>query len=339
MGTPAPVFKRLGGRSRHGRDVRQRSNNMSGEASGDTLRPLSGFWQPRHWPVWLALAGMRLLAFCPYRMQLATGRLLGRLAGLLLRKRRHIAAVNLALCFPQLGAAERDALLRRHFESLGMTLVEHGLGWWASADTVARLVEVRGAEHLRAAMAGGRGVVLVAGHFASLEITGRAFGTLFPSVAALYRSSRDPFVDEILKRLRHKSVPLLIPKQNMRGMVRALRQGMPVWYAPDQSYRRAMSALLPFCGEPAMTNTALSEIVRLGNAAVVPLLPRRLPDGKGYVLEIFPALDDFPGESPEADALRVNALIEAQIREIPEQYYWIHRRFKDRPPPLPDPYR
>jgi KDO2-lipid IV(A) lauroyltransferase len=312
---------------------------MSSTPSTGTPRPLSGFWQPRHWPVWLALAGLRLLAFCPYRMQLTAGRWLGRVAGLLLRKRRHIAAVNLALCFPQLGAAERKALLRRHFESLGMTLIEHGLGWWASPATVERLVEVRGAEHLLAAMAGGRGVVLVAGHFASLEITGRAFGTLFPAVAALYRSSRDPFVDEILKRLRHKSVPLLIPKQNMRGMVRALRQGIPVWYAPDQSYRRTMSALLPFCGEPAMTNTALSEIVRLGKAAVVPLLPRRLPDGRGYVLEIFPALDDFPGESPEADALRVNALIETQIREIPEQYYWIHRRFKDRPPPLPDPYR
>jgi len=307
--------------------------------SGDTMRPLAGFWQPRYWPIWLALAGMRLLAFCPYRMQLAVGRKLGRLAGLMLRKRRHIAAANLSLCFPELDTAERNALLRRHFESLGMTLVEHGLGWWASTATVERLVEVRGAEHLRRAMAGGRGVVLVAGHFASLEITGRAFSAIFPSVAALYRSSRNPFVDEILKRLRHKSVPLLIPKQNMRGMVRALRQGTPVWYAPDQSYQGEMSALLPFCGEPAMTNTALSNIVRMGKAAVAPLVARRLPDGQGYVLEIFPALDDFPGESPEADALRVNALIEAQIREIPEQYYWIHRRFKNRPPPLPDPYR
>ena len=312
---------------------------MSSTLSGDTPRPLSGFWQPRYWPIWLALAGMRLLAFCPYRLQLSVGRLLGRLAGLVLCKRRRIAALNLALCFPQLDAAERELLLRRHFESLGMTLIEHGLGWWASADTIAKLVEVRGAEHLQEALAGGRGVVLVAGHFASLEITGRAFSTVFPSVAALYRSSRNPFVDEILKRLRHKSVPLLIPKQNMRGMVRALRQGIPVWYAPDQSYRGEMSALLPFCGEPAMTNIALSGIVRLGKAAVVPLVPRRLPDGQGYVLEIFPALDNFPGENPEADALRVNALIEAQIREIPEQYYWIHRRFKNRPPPLPDPYR
>lgn len=312
---------------------------MSNKLYSDTPRPLSAFWQPRYWPIWLALGTMRLLAFFPYRIQLAAGRLLGRLAGFILGKRRRIATVNLALCFPQLDSAERDALLDQHFESLGMTLIEHGLGWWASAATVEKLVEVRGAEHLRQAMTDGRGVVLVAGHFASLEITGRAFGALFPTVGALYRSSRNPFIDEILKRLRHKSVPLLIPKQNMRGMVRALRQGRPIWYAPDQSYRRTMSALLPFCGEPAMTNTALSEIVRLGNAAVVPLVPRRLPDGGGYVLEIFPALDNFPGESPEADALRVNALIEAQIREIPEQYYWIHRRFKDRPPPFPDPYR
>lgn len=312
---------------------------MSSKLSADTPRPLSGFWQPRYWPIWLVLVGMRLLAFCPYRMQLAVGRMLGRLAGLVLRKRRHIAATNLSLCFPQLDTAARKALLRRHFESLGMTLIEHGLGWWASTETVEKLVEVRGADHLRQAMTEGRGVVLVAGHFASLEVTGRAFRLLFPSVAALYRSSRNPFIDEILKRLRHKSVPLLIPKQNMRGMVRALRQGIPVWYAPDQSYRGEMSALLPFCGEPAMTNTALSDIVRIGKATVVPVVPRRLPDGRGYVLEIFPALENFPGESPEADALRVNALIEAQIREIPEQYYWVHRRFKGRPPPLPDPYR
>ena len=334
MGSPAQTFKSY-------QHVRRRStkSSMSSKPSGDTPQPLSGFWQPRYWPVWLALAGMRLLAFCPYRMQLAAGRLLGRFAGLVLRKRRHVAAVNLSLCFPDLDTAGRETLLRRHFESLGMTLIEHGLGWWASAETVERLVEVRGAEHLQQAMAGGRGVVLVAGHFASLEITGRAFSAIFPSVAALYRRSRNPFVDEILKRLRHKSVPLLIPKQNMRGMVRALRQGIPVWYAPDQSYRGEMSALLPFCGVPAMTNTALSDIVRLGRAAVVPIVPRRLADGQGYVLEIFPALDDFPGESAEADALRVNALIEAQIREIPEQYYWVHRRFKDRPSPLPDPYR
>ena len=130
---------------------------MSKTLSSDTQRPLAGFWQPRYWPIWLALAGMRLLAFCPYQVQLAAGRLLGRFAGLGLRKRRHIAAVNLSLCFPELDTAQRDALLRRHFESLGMTLIEHGLGWWASAAANERLVEVRGAEQLQQAMAGGRG--------------------------------------------------------------------------------------------------------------------------------------------------------------------------------------
>jgi KDO2-lipid IV(A) lauroyltransferase len=274
----------------------------------------------------------------PYRLQVAEGRGLGWFLFHVLRGRRRVAAANLALCFPDWTPASRQQLLRDHFASLGITVIEHGLAWWASDALVRRLVDLRGQENLERAMAGGRGVVLLTGHFGAQEFSGRAFGLACPRAAGFYRPNRNPLIDEILKRLRMKSAPVLIPKQGVRRVIRALRQGMPVWYAPDQSYRRAQSALVPFFGEPAMSSVALTEIVRLGNAAVVPLLPTRLPNGAGYRLEILPALENFPGESAEADGRRINGILEAHIRTVPEQYYWIHRRFKGRPAPFTDPY-
>ncbi len=306
--------------------------------SADDSMPLYRFWQPRYWGIWVCVGILRLNAFLPYRVQIAEGRALGWLVYHLLRGRRRIAAANLKLCFPEATPAARQQLLREHFASLGITLIEHGLAWWASDALVRRLVDLRGEENLTRAMAGGRGVILLTGHFGPQEFSGRAFGLSCPTTAGFYRPSRNPLVDEILRRVRKKSAPILIPKQELRRVVRALRQGMPVWYAPDQSYRRAQSALIPFFGEPAMTTTALSELVRLGKAAVVPLFPTRLPNGGGYRLDILPALENFPGASPEEDARRVNEILEAHIRTVPEQYYWLHRRFKGRPDAYPDPY-
>lgn len=311
---------------------------MVSHTDTDASQPLTRFWQPRYWPVWLGLGFLRLASSLPFNTQLSLGRGLGRLVYWLVPERRRVAAINLALCFPDRTDAERHRILREHFASLGMTLMEHGLTWWSSDALVRERVEVRGSEHLVEAVASGRGVVLLTGHFGAQEFTGRVFPLLVPAIGALYRPNRNPFVDGILRRIRARSATVMIPKQSMRRMIRLLRQGTPVWYAPDQSHRRAFSALVPFLGEPAMTATALSEIARLGDALVLPVLPRRFPATGRYTLDILPALTDFPGPTPEADAVRVNALLEAHIRQAPEQYFWIHRRFKGRPPPLPDPY-
>ncbi len=306
--------------------------------AAEDSHPLYRFWQPRYWGIWLFVGLLRINSLLPYRLQMAEGRALGRLLYHLLRNRRRVAAANLALCFPDVTPAERQKLLRGHFASLGMTVIEHALAWWASDALVRRLVDLRGAENLERAMAGGRGVILLTGHFGAQEFSGRAFALSCPTAAGFYRPSRNPLVDELFKRVRQRSAPVLIPKDALRRVVRTLRGGMPVWYAPDQSYRRAQSALIPFFGEPAMTSTGLSELVRLGKAAVVPLFPTRLPDGRGYLLDILPALENFPGASPEDDARRVNAILEEHIRKVPEQYYWLHRRFKGRPEGYPDPY-
>lgn len=305
----------------------------------DATPSLLEYWQPRYWPLWLGVGLLRLLVLLPFRMQLLLGAAVGRLLYLLLPKRRAVAAVNLRLCFPQLGESERERLLRRHFASLGIAIFELAMAWWASDRRIDAMVRFEGLEHLLDARRQGRGVVLLSAHFAGTELTGRALRLRVPDCAAMYRPFRNPLVDTLMTRARLQALSLLIPKHNLRQLIRALKNGLTVWYAPDQSYRRQHSVLVPFFGEPAMTNAALTHIVRLSHSPVVPYLPRRLPGGQGYVVNILPALQDFPSGDLATDARRVMALFEEHIRHAPEQYYWVHRRFKDRPEGHPDPYR
>lgn len=301
-------------------------------------RPLYRYWQPRYWPIWLGLGVLRLVCLLPYRTQLAVGRALGRLLHSLLRRRRRVAEANLRLCFPELSEPERDALCRRHFESLGMNALEIGIGLWFPDAAISRLVRVSGQENIERARARGVGVILLSGHFAALEVCARGFQIHCMELAALYRRMANPLVDELVRRARSRGQARLIPKDDMRQLVRTLRQGIPVWYAPDQSHRRRYSVLAPFFGEPAMTNTALTEIARMGRAAVIPCATRRLPDGQGYEVLLLPEVQDLPLDDAAACAQRVNEILESLVRRAPEQYYWIHRRFKGRPAPHPDPY-
>lgn len=300
--------------------------------------PLYRFWQPRYWPLWLSLLVLRMLALLPFRHQLPVGRLLGRLAFRVMRKRRRIAAVNLSLCFPELDKDARDELLVKHFESLGIGLFDLGMSWWAGDDRLAELIHIDGLENLLRPLKDGHGVVILSGHFAAVELTGRIVREKIGEVGVMYRPSRNPFVEQLLLRGRNRAASLLIPKDSLRQMLRALKQGVPIWYAPDQSYNRKYHALVPFFGEPAMTNAALTHIARMTDSRVVPYFPRRLENGSGYYGEFLPALENFPSSDPAADALRINQLLEEKIRLAPEQYYWIHRRFKNRPAPHPDPY-
>lgn len=296
------------------------------------------FWQPRYWPTWLGFCLLRLLVLLPLRAQRGAAAILGRLGLLFARRRRSIAATNLRLCFPELGEQARQDLLRRHFASLAQQLIEAGMSAWASDARVRRLWRVEGIEHLLGALAAGRGVILMSRHFAAVEFSGRRLCMDAPGMAAIYRPNRNPLVDAFLLRVRRRSAPNLIPKDSIRRFIRRLAAGDVVWYAPDQSFRRKGSMLVPFLGVPAMTNTALSSLARISGAPVVPYFAARRADGDGYVLRVEPPLADFPGDDPAADALRVNAILERHIRLVPEQYFWVHRRFKGRPEPFADPY-
>jgi KDO2-lipid IV(A) lauroyltransferase len=295
------------------------------------------FWQPRFWPIWAGIFIMRILVLLPYRVQMTLGRALGRLLARAVPKRRRIAAVNLRICFPDLDEKELQQLLKEHFESLGMSIFELALAWWISDKKARALISIDGLENVTKRLQAGQGVVLLSGHFPAGELTGRVLNMSFHGYA-LYRPMENPLVDQLVRRSRRRSIARLIPKDDMRQMIRALKKGKLVWYAPDQSYARKYSELVPFFGEPAMTNAALTHIARISNACVILYVPYRLKNDAGYYAEIKPPLEDFPTDDAAADAMRVNNLLEEQIRFAPEQYYWIHRRFKNRPAPHADPY-
>jgi KDO2-lipid IV(A) lauroyltransferase len=300
-------------------------------------KPLYRFWGPQYWPIWIGMGLLRLSCLLPYGMQLGIGKLLGRLMHGVAGSRRAIVRRNVELCFPELNIAERNALVRRHFEALGASLIEMGLGRWASDEKLLAMTEIHGAEHVHEAVNKGVGVILLSAHFTCLEISGRVLSLNIPPFLAVHRSNKNEMITAIYHSGRERSASMLIEKNDMKGMVRSLRNAVPVWYAPDQSYSGKQSALLPFFGVPAMVNTATSTLAKLGKAVVIPFFPRRLPQG-GYSLDILPPLPDIPSGDPSLDVLQYHKVLEDYIRLCPEQYFWVHKKFKNRPAPLPDVY-
>ncbi|MDS4020003.1 MAG: LpxL/LpxP family Kdo(2)-lipid IV(A) lauroyl/palmitoleoyl acyltransferase [Candidatus Competibacter sp.] len=289
------------------------------------------FLAPRYWPVWLGLGLMKCMAVLPFRWQLAAGGRMGRLLGKIARRRRRIAAINLELCFPEWSPAERNTLLEQHFAALGIGLFETAMAWWAPDEKLRGLARVEGAEHLERALAEGKGVILLTGHFTTLEL-GARFITWHQPFHAMYRSHKNPLYETVMRRERERRSRFPpLPHEDLRGLLRAFRKGRAVWYAPDQNHGRRNSVFVPFFGIPACTITATSRLAALSGAAVVPYFPRRLAGTAGYEVVILPALEHFPGGDVTADTHRINELLEHYVRRAPDQYLWVHRRFKTRP--------
>lgn len=296
-------------------------------------KSLYSYWSPRYWPSWIGLGFLRAICWLPHSLRLAFGRFLGGVIHSVGGKRRAIVRRNIELCFPDLSRGERDSLAKQHFQALGMSVIEMGIGRWDSDKSIARLCEIEGLENLTAAQNTGQGIILLGAHFTTLEVSGRAIRNAGIAFDAVYRRNRSDFITEFLRTGRERSAESTIEKRDIKSMVRRLREGGAVWYAPDQSYKRKGAEVVPFFGVPTMHTTATSTLARLGKAKVVPFFSARTSDRR-YLLKFWPAFEDFPTEDPIADLAAYMAVLEPHIREYPEQYFWIHRKFKD----LPDGY-
>lgn len=295
-------------------------------------------FHPRYWPTWIALGMLRLFEPLPYPVLLWLGRHIGDLLVLLPLSFVRIARRNLELCLPEKSADERHRILREHFRSVGIGLFETAISWWSSDERIRKLTHLEGEDHLRAALARGKGAILLSAHFTTLEIGARAVAARMPT-NIMYRPTSNLVLETFLGRNRSRRAKRAIRRDDIRTLISALKANEPVWYAPDQSYRKKGAEMVPFFGIPAATNTATSRLARMTGAAVLPYFPERLPGSQGYRMVIHPMLEDFPGDSAVADAERFNKAIEAQVRKVPAQYLWIHRRFKGLTPDYPDYYR
>lgn len=289
----------------------------------------------RHWPMRAGVALLAAAGRLPWRLQRVLGRGLGALAFALAGSRRHAARVNLRLCFPQLDEPARERLLRDSFRDFGIGLFEFARAWWGDIAPMRRDVVIEGLDHLRALQAQGRGVLMVSGHFMTLEICGRLLCDHVP-LAGMYRRYRDPVMEHAVKQGRLRYAAAMFANDEVRPAMRHLKQGGFLWYAPDQDMRGKDTVFAPFFGVPAATITATHQFARLTGCAVVPFFHRR--EGDRYVLRIAPPLEPFPTDDAVVDSARVNAAIEAMVREAPTQYLWIHRRFKRRPAGEAAPY-
>ncbi len=287
---------------------------------------------------WLGLWPVRLIGVLPLRLG---RRLTGWLAWpmrKLMRRRAAIARTNLLLCFPELDDAARERLLRRHFRHLAESLAEIAVAWQRPGRLDQGFGEVIGLEHLEQARAGGQGVVLLTGHVTALELGARLFGEQV-TARGIYRPLRNPVLNRFQNRGRKRYAEDMLARDDLRGMIRHLRSGGVLWYAPDQDFGPDRSLFAPFFGIQTATARAIVDLARMGRARVVPMIPLKEENSGRVIVHLEPALEDFPGRDPVADLARFNAFLEKHIRRAPAQYWWLHRRFKTRPPAQDDLYR
>ncbi|AUV00762.1 Kdo(2)-lipid IV(A) acyltransferase [Phytobacter ursingii] len=293
---------------------------------------------PRYWLTWCGIGLLWLVVQLPYPAIYRLGCGTGRLAMRLMKRRVHIAHRNLELCFPHMPEQERQEMVRKNFESVGMGVMETGMAWFWPDRRIHRWVDVIGMENTQKHFAEGKGILLIGVHFLTLELGARVFGMHIPGIG-VYRPNDNPLLDWLQTWGRLRSNKTMIDRKDLKGMVRALKNGDVVWYAPDHDYGPRSSVFVPFFAvEQTATTTGTWMLAKMSKSCLVPFVPRRKPDGKGYELIMLEGETTPPLESAEETAAWMNKVVERCILMAPEQYMWLHRRFKTRPEGVPSRY-
>jgi KDO2-lipid IV(A) lauroyltransferase len=291
---------------------------------------------PKHWPAWILVGFLWLITRLPYRVQIHVGVLLGHVLYHLARDRRRVTEVNLRLCFPELDEEALQKLLKKTIVSNSIGLVETAMAWWIDPKKLDHLIHIEGLEHWRSAIGKQRGVILIGAHFTTLDLAGSLL-SLFIDVDPMYRKSGNPVFEWVITSNRSKRFKNLIERSDIRRVLKTLKEGRTLWYAPDQNYAAKHSVFAPFFGIEAATITATTRFAQLNQSPLLIFSHVRREDGSGYTLKISPPIENFPTGDERTDATRINYLLAEEIRQQPDQYMWVHRRFKTRPegePPL-----
>ncbi|MDO9319536.1 MAG: LpxL/LpxP family Kdo(2)-lipid IV(A) lauroyl/palmitoleoyl acyltransferase [Gammaproteobacteria bacterium] len=288
---------------------------------------LSDFLSPRYWPTWLGFGVVWLAAQLPFPVQIRIGQGMGWLSYRFARERRRICRTNIALCFPELDAQAQARLVRETFISNGIGVMEVAMAWCRSPEVFRKRVTVSGLENLQAAARDGKGILLVCAHFTTLEFAGSLL-SLFHKMDVTYRPHKNPLFETLMFRARQRLYGAVIDRGDVRLALRSLQQGHTVWYAPDQDYGPRHSVFVDFFGVPAATITATGRFASFNKSAVIFFSHYRNAENSGYHLDFSAPLQDYPSGDDTADAIRINGVIEAAIRQHPEQYLWLHKRFK-----------
>ncbi len=273
--------------------------------------------------LWLA---WRLL---PARALGGLGSALGLLLYALAGERRRIGATNLRLCFPAWQEATRARLLRAHFRALGRASLQDTVSWWGTREEVLSLTRLEGLENLTAHL--GKPLILFAPHFVGVTIAGVRLTLDYAPLVTLNARIKNPYIHRLAFQARRRfgASEIYERRDGIKPVIRAIRKGLPFYYPPDLDFGRKDALFVPFFGVPTATITGLARVARVTGAVVVPAITRQ--EGGGYVTRFYPAWEGYPGDDLEADTRRMNAFLEARIREMPEQYFWVHKRFKTRP--------
>jgi len=292
--------------------------------------------KPRNWPTILIFFFAKLITFLPISIQVLIGRAIGVLLYRLASRRKKIARTNIQLCFPDKTEQQQHTLLKENFALTGLALIETSACWFSSLNRRSSLESISGSEHLENAISKGKGVILLSFHMTSLELGCCLLSKHYP-ISGMYKPNKEPLLEHIMTKGRLRHLNKLLKQNEVRSTIKALRNNEIVWYAADQNYGSKSSIFIPFFGIQASTITATTKFAKLTGATVIPFTQKRTKNGQGLELTLHPALDNFTGENEEKDALQINQFLEKYLDQYPEDYMWIHQRFRSRPagePPI-----
>lgn len=301
--------------------------------------PGKDYLAPRNWPTWIGIGLLWLLSRFPFKTQMALGRGIGKLSAKLLRSRRQVAIRNLELAFPELTPEERLKTTLRVFEHVGMGIAEAASMWFRPVSFLDPHFTIEGLEHLEAAKSRGKGVIILQAHFTLIEAAAAVIGSRVP-MSAVVDNPKNELFGALLKYHRERHVTETIENHNIRKMIRRLRNNEVVWYSPDLYVAKSNGGILTnYFQQPVLTTDGIARIARMTGATLIPYYPNRQLEHKPARLVFLPPLTSFDTSDLTVATQQMNDLFEAQVRRQPDQYFWVHKRFKSPDKNFPDPYK